>query len=57
MENFTKEELLLIYKIIQLADQNKTASLPNNIIARIGYKKVPEELEHVVKKLSNMVEH
>lgn len=55
MENFTKEELLLIHRIVRAADKNKTASRPYNILAEAGYDKIPKELEQVVKKLAKAV--
>ena len=55
MENFTKEELLFIHKIIRIIDNNKTASLSYNILAQAGYDRIPKELEQVVHKLSDAV--
>jgi hypothetical protein len=49
---FTKNEQAFLRRLVQFADNHKTASLSANIIAQMGYTSVPAELEQVLKKLS-----
>ena len=51
MDDFTKEEWMLLFKIMKIAKSHKTSSLQNNIIAQAGYTKVPDELETVYAKI------
>ena len=55
MEDLTKEEWLLLFKVITIAKKQKTASLPYNIISNAGYTTVPNELETVYNKLEMKV--
>lgn len=48
----TNKEITLLTKILSEIDKSKTMSAQRNILHRLGYKSVPEELDLLLKKFT-----
>ncbi len=50
--NLNEEEAKLLTLLLRLSQKTKNRSLEYNILAQIGYKEVPPELEGLTKRVS-----